>query len=123
VPRVAVVSPPKEYTALSGEFIAAESVTLVGRQMAMQRPHKAYAVTGSICTAVAAAVPGSIVSECAWRTDGGAVVIGHPSGRITVDARVERQGDQFVIRRAALERTARTIMEGVVYVPRPVWEA
>lgn len=122
VPRVAVVAEPKGYTTITGAFVEAESITLLGRQMAMQRPHKAYAVTGSICTAVAAAIPGSVVQECARPIEGAPVVIGHPSGRITVDARVEAEGDHILIRRAALERTARTIMEGVVYVPRTFWE-
>lgn len=122
VPRVAVVSEPKGYPATTGEFVAGESVTLLGRQMAMQRPHQAYAVTGAICTAVAAAVPGSVVQECARPTEAGPVVIGHPSGRITVDARVEPAGGGLVVRRAALERTARTIMDGVVYIPRTIWE-
>ena len=48
---------------------------------------------------------------------GGIVRIGHPAGVIETESRVERSGDDLVVRRATLGRTARRILEGYVYVP------
>ncbi len=99
--------------------------------MFMQRMHKTYAGTSTVCTGVASRIPGTLVHEMTRREtrDSGAgdladaaiagdvVRIGHPAGVIETEARVERRGDGFVVRRATLGRTARRILEGYVYVP------
>ena len=41
----------------------------------------------------------------------------HPTGRFTVDIDVAREGDDWVVRRSALLRTARKLMQGTVFVP------
>jgi 2-methylaconitate cis-trans-isomerase PrpF len=43
--------------------------------------------------------------------------IGHPSGIFDVEAKVEKQGDTYVLKEAAYGRTARRLMEGYVLVP------
>lgn len=118
IPKIAVVSPPSDYVTSTGETVRAEQVSLVGRIMSMQRPHKAYAVTGAICTAVAAQVPGTVVNQV-FRPirPPSLVAIGHPAGIIRIDSAVEVGPDGITVRRAALERTARRIMEGIAYVP------
>jgi 2-methylaconitate cis-trans-isomerase PrpF len=45
------------------------------------------------------------------------VTIEHPSGTIAVDLDVDLRGNDPQIRRAALIRTARRLMEGFVHVP------
>lgn len=117
VPRVSVVAPPKTYSTISGGEISGSDVALLGRQMSMQKPHKTYAVTGGICTAVAAKVPGTVVHRVAHIT-GETLKIGHPSGTIEVLATVQQTEEgAYLVERAALVRTARKIMEGYVYVP------
>jgi len=84
----------------------------------MQRPHKALAVTGAVCTAVASAVPGSIVAEAIGKpvTD---VRLGHPSGVLRVASRTRRDANGgIVIESAEIERTARLIMEGSLFIRR-----
>lgn len=89
--------------------------------------HPAYAVGGAVCTAAAAALPGSVVRDVVKKeaVDGGfeVVDIEHPSGGITaaldVDVGVGRSG--LVIRSGGCVRTARMIMDGFVYVPKTVW--
>lgn len=118
IPKIAFVSPPTDYVASTGELIRAEEVSLVARIMSMQRPHKAYAVTGAVCTAVAAQVPGSVVNQVFRPIQPPSLVaIGHPAGIIRVDSVVEVGPHGVAVKRAALERTARRIMEGVAYVP------
>jgi 2-methylaconitate cis-trans-isomerase PrpF len=74
----------------------------------------------AISTGVAAVIPGTVVSDvfAAEAGDGSRRLrIGHPSGVIGVEVEVTDGGDGPVVRRAAIERTARRIMDGVVYIP------
>jgi methylitaconate Delta-isomerase len=116
VPRVIMVSPPAGYQAVDGRAISADQTDLVVRQLAMQRPHKALAVVGSVCTAVAAALAGTVVAECR-RPGSGVMRLGHPSGVLQVASTVEREANgAYRIRKAQIERTARLIMSGQLYL-------
>lgn len=84
----------------------------------MQRPHKALAVTGAVCTAVAAAIKGTVVEECV-NSAGPDYSVGHPSGVLRVSALTESvSSGASVVRSAVIERTARLIMDGLVYARR-----
>ncbi len=118
-PFAAFVTEPMDYVNhVTGTTIKAESCDLRSVIWAAAAVHKAYAVTGSICTAAAALVPGSVVNEVlteeAKRT--GVVRIGHPAGTLAVEARVDAADGNFVLSKAALYRTARRIMEGYAYL-------
>lgn len=122
VPRVAIIAPPQGYTTAGGAAIQAVDVDVTARQMAMQRPHKAFAVTGALSLSVAARIPGTVVHEACTALDGEALRIGHPSGSIRTEVRVvpdDRGG--YRVQRAAIERTARRIIAGSVYVPITVF--
>ncbi len=58
-------------------------------------------------------LPGTIVHEMARRTNGPELRIGHPAGVIETESLLE--GGR--VTRATLGRTARRIMEGLVYLP------
>lgn len=115
VPRVMMVTPPAAYRTTGGEPLPADAIDVCARQLAMQRPHKALAVTGAVCIAVAASVPGSVVADSA----GGAkevLRVGHPSGVLLVSSRVRQaEGGTLRVESAVIERTARLIMAGAVY--------
>ncbi|MBZ8132164.1 2-methylaconitate cis-trans isomerase PrpF family protein [Afifella sp. IM 167] len=118
VPRLILVSSPQDYTDTLGRRIAAGEHDVCVRQMAMQRPHRALAVTGSVCTAVASAVEGTVVARHATVRAGEDVRLGHPSGVLRVASRVERAaGGGYEVRSAQVERTARLIGAGTVFVP------
>lgn len=120
IPRVVMVSEPVEYVAAGGARVRAEDSNVVARQLSMQRAHKTYSVTGTICTAVAANVPGTVVNELA--TDpAGDFRIGHPGGVIDARVAVDTDGQGHRITEASLVRTARTIMQGQVHVPAALW--
>ena len=114
VPRVAMISAPMTYVATNGLMVRRDSVSLLGRQMSMQRPHKTYAVTGAICTAVAACTEGTVVHAIATRGDG-PVIVGHPMGQMAVEVTVMNDGGVLRVERAAVIRTARRIMDGRIY--------
>jgi 2-methylaconitate cis-trans-isomerase PrpF len=86
----------------------------------MGKPHQAYAVTAGVATAVAAMLPGSLVhAMCDPKAvETGHIRIGHPSGVMRVEATICVGADGApAISRVAIERTARRIMDGFVYVP------
>lgn len=116
VPRVVMVSAPRAFVTLNGEELAADRMDVCVRQLAMQKPHKALAVTGSVCTAVAARIGDSVVAECA--TAGNEVIrLGHPSGVTTARCTMEMESPgRYTIQSAEIERTARLIMHGTVLV-------
>lgn len=116
IPKIYVVSPPTDYVDTTGRTVAADSIALVGRGLSMRVPHQAYAGTVAICTAVAAAIPGTLLEEVARQPADGRFRIGHPSGTIAVSVEVDLAGAAPQVRRAIVERTARRIMDGLVYV-------
>lgn len=127
VPFIAFVSKPRPWTDFtSGAERQAEECDLSARLYVMQRMHKAYAGTGTICTGAAARIPGSIPNQAlsAQGQEGVIVRIGHPSGVIPIEVEVEVAGHASpVLRRAAIHRTARKLLDGVVYVPRSRYPA
>lgn len=119
-PFFAIVSPPASYGGLNGVAVDARDVDIVARLIFMHRMHKAYPITGTVCTAAAAMTPGSVVDRL-MRADARAASvlrIGHPGGVIDVEKRCRPHGDGTIIEKIAVGRTARKIMEGLVYVRR-----
>lgn len=114
VPKIYLVHPPASYATRAGEWIAAEASDLVARGLSMQRLHAAYAATAGIATAAAARLPGTVVAEVAARRAPGIVRIGHPGGVLSVETAVDPTAPRLL--RAVIERTARRIMAGEVYV-------
>jgi 2-methylaconitate cis-trans-isomerase PrpF len=118
IPRVIMIAPPKPYRTVDGGEVQAADADICVRQLAMQRPHKALAVTGAVCTAVASSVAGSVVADAIGKPLA-EVRLGHPSGVLRVASRVRSGVDgNMIIESARIERTARLIMEGSVYVRR-----
>lgn len=118
MPRVIMVAPPQTYTASTSDIVSDTDIDLCVRQLAMQKPHNTLAVTGSVCTAVAANVRNSIVNEFARET-GGVIRLGHPAGMLEVSAKVvQREGNEPQVLSASVLRTARVLMSGDVFVSR-----
>lgn len=120
VPILGIVSPAADYrVALTNAQVKAGEIDLVSRLMFMQRAHKTYAGTSTVCTGTARKIPGTLVHECAgpMAADERMVRIGHPGGVITTEVALDRSGGRLTVERATLGRTARRIMEGTVYVP------
>lgn len=119
VPRVMMVSPARNYRTISGETMALGDMDVCVRQLTMQRPHKALAVTGAICVAVAALVPGTVVADCAGGLKD-VLRVGHPSGVLRVTSKVHQSsgGSGLRVQSAVIERTARLIMSGWVHARR-----
>lgn len=123
IPFFVLVAPPADYVDFTtGRTILARDVDFVARLLFMLRMHKAYAVTGTVCTGAAAKIPGTIVYQTARpeSRQGPLTRIGHPAGVIDVAAEIASEGTMRLVR-AAVGRTARRIMEGYAFVPWSVF--
>lgn len=123
LPKIGIVSKAREYVSSAGESIAADDYGLAVRMMSMQFPHRACQITGGIGLAVATLIPGTIPHQMARTNPAGpgrsSVVLGHPSGRMELIVRAtEDECSLPSIEGVAVVRTARHLLDGVVYVPR-----
>ena len=116
VPKVVLVAPPLEYMDLKGEIIAADDCDIAARIISMGKTHRAFALTGAMCLAVAARIPGTVVHESA-RSSEGDIRLGHPSGVQTINAVVSNMPEGPKAEKVIVYRTARRLMEGMVCVP------
>jgi 2-methylaconitate cis-trans-isomerase PrpF len=102
IPKLTLVAPPRA------------GGTMLARYFMPWSCHTAFATTGGICAATAAALPGSVVHQVAPLPEGRVVdaLIEHPSGVITVGIVREADG---AIRYASTLRTARKLFAGEVF--------
>ena len=119
VPKVAVVAPPAAYRTLAGAPVEPHAVDLVARIVSMGKVHRAFALTGAMCLAVATRIPGTLAHEAAALGGlAGDVRIGHPSGVLPVAAAIAHgPGNAPAAQTVTVYRTARRLMEGFVLVP------
>lgn len=121
LPLAVVVAPPADYTDTNRETVRAGDCDLRARLVFLGKCHDSMAGTGSMCTAAASRVPGSLVHAAVGdRTRTETLRIGHPLGVMTVKV-VARPGAtpaQTRFDALGLQRTARRLMAGSVYVPR-----
>ena len=102
VPKMGVLSAPRGDGSITSRYFVPDKC------------HAAHAVTGAICVAAAANIPGTVAHDC-YRASGSVVTIEHPSGFISVDMVCEPDGDSYRFTRAALVRTAKPLMTGFAY--------
>lgn len=118
IPKIAMVASPTTYRTSKETRIGPEQVDLVARMISMGKTHRTFAGTSSMCTAVAAVIPGTVVYELARQAEPGMVRVGHPAGVMDVGAKVQQRGDDWYVESVTTQRTARRIMDGVIYVPQ-----
>jgi 2-methylaconitate cis-trans-isomerase PrpF len=119
IPFFAIVSSPADYkTFNTGREIKFSDIDIVSRLIFMQRMHKTYPGTGTVCTGAAAKIPGTIVNELLTEEAKGRkrILIGHPAGVIPVEAETIVEDGMVKLTRAAILRTARRVMEGYAFV-------
>ncbi|MBS0614379.1 MAG: 4-oxalomesaconate tautomerase [Proteobacteria bacterium] len=114
VPKMCLISP------------ARHGGVLDTRTFIPHRVHEAIGVLGAVSVATACVTPGSVaaaVSGITPRDGTHQLDIEHPTGFFTVTLEVAIDGDQVDVRRSALLRTARKLMQGEVFVPARAWNA
>lgn len=116
-PKIAFVSPPKDYRTSSGKDVKAGEVDLLVRALSMGKLHHAMMGTCAVAIGTAAAIPGTLVNLAAGGGEREAVRFGHPSGTLRVGAQARLVSGQWTVTKAVMSRSARILMEGWVRVP------
>lgn len=115
IPKIVFVARPTSFQTLQGGVVQTEEVDLLARVMAMGHLHKTFAVTAAIPTAAATRIPDSVVHRvCRQREE--TVSIGHPSGTLSLNAKVKEDKGGVSIQEIVIGRSARKLMEGTVFV-------
>ena len=112
VPKMCLVSPPRH------------GGTIHTRTFIPHRVHEAIGVLGAVSVATACVTPGSLAAQVTGLTPRSGpqrLEIEHPTGFFTVEMEVALEGDIVRVKRSALLRTARKLMQGQVFVPARVW--
>ena len=93
---------------------------ICARVISVFKCHKACPLTSASSISVAAFVPGTIVNELADIKPGQQTVrVGHPSGVMTMYPYIDdpqKPLDQINVSGVAVQRTARRIMDGTLYI-------
>lgn len=114
IPKIAIVSPPATHQLLSGEQIGRGAIDIVVRALSVGQPHRAVPITVAMACAAAAHVEGSVLQQvvATQRADQSGITLGHSSGKILVGSTFDKDGK---LTEAKVFRTARRIMDGLVY--------
>ncbi|MFW5330010.1 4-oxalomesaconate tautomerase [Hydrogenophaga sp. ZJX-1] len=104
---------PKPVLVSAGD--APNSIT--SRYFTPHKCHASHAVTGAIGVATAFALPGTVASGVARSPGRHPLVVLHPAGQIDVEVELDGVGDAATVQSAALVRTARKIMQGMLHLP------
>lgn len=116
-PSIGIVSAPTAWTSLDGENFGADDADLAVRMISSNQPHRALPLTASLCVAVAASLPDSLVHTVARYPGNGPLRLGMPSGVLTVSAEVRKDRDGWYAQAGSFFRTARRLFEGRVCLP------
>lgn len=120
-PLLVLVAPPEDYLNMRHEPVRATEMDLRARLVFFSKCHESMAGTGSMCTAAASRIAGSVVYRALESPPEGneTLRIGHPLGimRVRVKARPSNASGGVEFEALGFGRTARHIMEGKVYVP------
>jgi 4-oxalomesaconate tautomerase len=113
VPKMSLLSAPTQGGAIST------------RTLIPVRVHEAIGVLGAVSVATACLIPGSVahkIAQIQLSQDGMTKVeVEHPTGFFTVSMDVAIEGSSVSVKKSALLRTARLLMQGDVFVPHSVW--
>lgn len=110
-PKIGWVSAPRDAPVVGGGTLRAGEIDVLARMVSVGRVHHALPLTGLMCVAVASLLPGTL----AYRGAGGSgrVRVGHPKGMAAARVDMDAAG---AVRSVSVERTARRLMVGEVFL-------
>ncbi|RQM84360.1 PrpF protein [Staphylococcus xylosus] len=117
LPKITLVSEPKDYITEQGSLIKKENINIIGRYISMGKLHPAFAVSGSICLATACKIPGTVPATVCQKNALNTIEIGHPSGSISSEVFIQKNESAYKLIKGGTGRTARRIMEGNAVIP------
>ncbi|HDY7639924.1 TPA: hypothetical protein RQK07_004307 [Vibrio vulnificus] len=117
-PFFSIVSNANDYKTIAGRPISSDQIDIVSRLIFMQGVHKAHPVSGTVAFGAASTIEGTVVNALLPKSFIGdnSVNIGHPSGIINITSQTIIEGDEIKLVKSNIGRTARIILDGVVYL-------
>jgi 4-oxalomesaconate tautomerase len=107
IPKMTLVSP------------ARHGGTVSTRTFIPHRVHDAIGVLGAVSVATAIAVPETVAAKVAAKSGSGScgsvLTIEHPTGYFAVEIDLATDADLITVKKAALLRTARKLMDGIAF--------
>lgn len=118
VPKVGFFTAPTGFRNIEGDWVSAEEMDVCARVISVFKCHKACPLTAASSISVARLLEGTVLYEALGAPHQGqeTVRVGHPSGVMTMVPSVVREDGQIRIPGVAVQRTARRIMEGTLYI-------
>ena len=118
VPKVGFFTKPVTFTDIAGKTVEAADMDVCARVISVFKCHKACPLTSASSISVAAFLEGSLLYQTLGAPAAGkkTVRIGHPSGVMTMVPYIEKDGGEIRLPSVAVQRTARRIMEGTLYI-------
>ena len=118
VPRLILVQAPEDT-----EDGLGQAADLLALGISMGKAHHALPMTGALCAAAAAALPGTIPNLERARArafgDGRAIRIRHPKGVVVMTADIDPTAAPPRVHAVGVVRTARRLMTGMVHLRQP----
>jgi 2-methylaconitate cis-trans-isomerase PrpF len=118
VPKIAVLAPPGDYVATGGEIIRKGETDILIKAVSMWKLHRTCPASGLYNLAAVALMEGAVPHRIAGFPAGireRMVRIGHPEG--VVEVKVKLTEDGAAVESVGMERTARRIMKGELFIP------
>ena len=118
VPKIAVIAPPQDYVTTGGEEIRKEDVDILVKAVSMWKLHRTCPASGLYNLASISLLEGTVANRLAGFAPGTKekmVRIGHPEG--IVEVKVQLNADGTGVESVGMERTARKIMKGELFIP------
>ena len=104
VPKLTLIAAPRD------------GGTICTRTFIPHRCHDAIGVLGAVSVATAVLLPGTPAASVAVpAAEGSPVVVEHPTGTFDASVDMDWLDGAWVVRRAGIVRTARKLMDGVVF--------
>lgn len=118
VPKIAVVAKPQDYVTTSGKAIKKADVDILVKVLSMGKLHRTSPASGLYNLASAVLLPGTIpnrLAELPGNARERVVRIGHPDG--VAEVRATLRSDAAGIDKVGMDRTARRIIKGELFIP------
>ncbi|MFS0824301.1 PrpF domain-containing protein [Bacillus sp. 1P02SD] len=118
IPKIALVASPHDYITSTGKKIKADDIDIVAKMISMKRFHRTFAGSGLYNLAASALLEGTIPNQFSKKKDGSIeqiIRIGHPEG--IAEVRVNLTEDLRDVASVGLDRTARRIVKGDLFIP------
>ncbi|MDR4887160.1 PrpF domain-containing protein [Fredinandcohnia sp. QZ13] len=118
IPKIALVASPHDYVTSTGKKIKADDIDIVAKMISMKRFHRTFAGSGLYNLAASALLEGTIPNHFSRKKDGSIeqiIRIGHPEG--IAEVRVNLTEELRDVASVGLDRTARRIVKGDLYIP------